>query len=167
MPNKEIFSDYRVEYLISFLKVLSRPPVIYQENVNSAILQILLGIYSLYTGEPKTKDLYMFVHSLLETGSRQVKYDLYRVVISCLCSLSSNLFWRDNGLELNNCFDIGINLEEGVSDFDGQDVPFDIFLRSQLKKNMYSNKDTSSKVSLMEGILLSRIEEELGNGSKT
>ena len=167
LPNKEIFSDYRVEYLISFLKVLSRPPVIYQENVNSAILQILLGIYSLYTGEPKTKDLYMFVHSLLETGSRQVKYDLYRVVISCLCSLSSNLFWRDNGLELNNCFDIGINLEEGVSDFDGQDVPFDIFLRSQLKKNMYSNKDTSSKVSLMEGILLSRIEEELDNGSKT
>lgn len=155
--DETVESDYKIEYLISFLKVSSRPPIIYQENVNSAVLQILLELYNLYFSPKATNSFYESILKLIDMSSEQKKYDLYRVIISCLCSLSSNLFWRDKGHELNKCFELGMNLESNVKKSELPDVSFDVFFRSQLKKNMYSNKDSTTKVSLMERMLLSQI----------
>ena len=164
--NKTAECDYKIEYLISFLKVLSRPPIIYQENVNSAILQMLLEIYNLYSSKNTSHPFYEWTLELTNNSSAQRKYDLYRVIISCLCSLSSNIFWRNNGEELNNCFEIGMELENNIENFQSIGVPFDVFFRNQLKKNMYSNKDSATKVSLMEQILLSQIKRRIVDGGK-
>lgn len=153
-------NEDRLEYLISFIKVMCRPHIIYQENINSAILQILLDLYQyLYFEDYKSRqmDLYKFIRTTMKKCSNELKYDLYRAIIACLCSLGSNLFYRNDDT-LISCYKKGIELESNIKD----NVPspsFDDFLRFQIKINMFSNKDSAVKAKKLSTFLQGKILE--------
>ena len=110
-------NEDRLEYLISFIKVMCRPHIIYQENINSAILQILLDLYQyLYFEDYKSRqmDLYKFIRATIKKCSNELKYDLYRAIIACLCSLGSNLFYRNDNT-LISCYEKGMELESNLT----------------------------------------------------
>lgn len=152
-------NEDKLEYLISFTKIMCRPHIIYQENINSAILQILLNLYYLYFKDYKSRhmDLYKYIHTAMKSCSNELKYDLYRAIIACLCSLGSNLFYRNDNT-LISCYEKGIELESNIKD--KVFAPsFDDFLRFQIKINMFSNKDSAVKAKKMSTFLQKKIEE--------
>ena len=151
--------EEQVEYLISFIKIMSRPHIIYQENVNMAILQIILELYDLYFLKfyETSQELECFVYTLIKESNASLRYDLYRTIISCLCSLGSNIFYRENGRILLDCYKRGKELESFIEEKDR--ISFDVFFRFLLKYNMFSNKDSTIKSQKMSEILLSMIEE--------
>lgn len=152
-------NEEKIEYLISFIKVMCRPHIIYQENINSAILQIILELYFLYFEESgdKKADLYKYINTILEKSSNILRYDLYRILVSCMCSLGSNLFYRDDD-KLLCCYKKGIELESKITENIYQ-ITFDDFLRFQIKINMFSNKDSAVKAEKISSILSRKIEE--------
>lgn len=149
----------KLEYLISFIKIMCRPHIIYQENINSAILRILLDLYYLYFEDYESRqiDLYKYIRTTMKNCSNELKYDLYRAIIACLCSLGSNLFYRNDNT-LISCYQKGIELESNAKD--KVFAPsFDDFLRFQIKINMFSNKDSAVKAKKMSTFLQKKIEE--------
>lgn len=162
-----ISNDYSIEetieYIISYLKVLSRPHIIYQEGVNNAALQILLNIYNLfYCGNLKTveseysnKKLYFFIYNILEESPSTLKYDLFKIVIARLCSLSTNLFFSNN--ELERCYIKGTELN--TLDSNDYSDSFGAYLCIQIKNMFHSTKDCDVRVDEMRTIVEQMIEE--------
>ncbi len=151
----------KVEYLISFLKIMCRPHIIYQENINSAILQLVLELYFLYFSdlvEPKDKNLYNYIQKLINSCSNDLKYDFFRAIISSLCTLGSNLFFRDDENFLLDCYEKGTELEKNINN-NSYDTSFSEFLRFQIKNNMFANKDSAVKAEKMGKILKRKMEE--------
>lgn len=150
----------KVEYLISFLKIMCRPHIIYQENINSAILQLVLELYFLYfsdLNEQGNKNLYKYAQKLINSCSNNLKYDFFRAIISSLCALGSNLFFRDDEDFLLNCYEKGTELEKNINN--SYDTSFSEFLRFQIKNNMFANKDSAVKAEKMSKILQRKMEE--------
>ncbi len=159
--NKLNSNEERIEYLISFVKVLSRPHIIYQENINSSILQIILELYLLYFSNSKEKHTQlqkMILDIVNDERFNYSKYHLFRALVACLCSLGSNLFYRDKGDMLIHCLEKGRALEKLYAN--STDTSFDDFFRFQLKLNMFSNKDSMVKVKKMSDILFEKIKKE-------
>ena len=176
MENNEL-----MEYLISFVKVISRPLISYREIINSAALNFLLNFYSIITDTVKEKSV------LLESYEKKIydlfvsnetsaikKYDAFRIIISSLCFVGS--CWLVNSERLKECYTVGKNLEEkailelktlfneSIEENIKEIYPesFEAYLCLQIKKSFYTTRDTAIKMKKFNQILEERLEKILG-----
>jgi len=146
----------KIEYLISFYKTLSRPYIVYQESINSAVLQILLETYKIFL-EPDYAENDQFlslVLCLIKKSDRKSVFNLYCSIISLLCSLGSNIFIREG--KLVEAYKTGNHL----SSFSDNENIFNDFFLFQIKKWMFANKDYAFKVEKLNFILAEYIKNE-------
>lgn len=157
-------SEQKVEYLISFLKVISREHIVYQEGINTAALQILLGIFSVYVGDgaQMTTGFYAVVSRLLADPELQRRkprliYELYQIVVARLCAMGSVIFCRKEQLEA--CLTTGFHLEdlcrksEALAPDSTKADDFLIFLCIQMKKMLFATKDSDLRVEKLREVL--------------
>lgn len=153
--------EIKIEYLISFIKVMSKPHIIYQENVNTAVLQIILDTYFIFEEnfDSAEDEWGKYISNLVLNSPIELKYDLYQVVLARLCSLGSNIFLRDQFLAKS--YRKGKQLEHEFiktkSAMTKEFIPFEDFYRFQLKKNLFSNADSAIKIQKMSDILESEL----------
>ena len=172
----------RVEYLISFLKIISRAHIVYQENINTAILQILLSIFSVFVDDKciNIVGLYKTVHKLVYSSSLleqnpDVLYELYQIVIARLCSMGSVLLCR--APQLDACLDIGFQLESlcrshhmkalntgNQSMLTSHINCFSDFLTVQMKKMLFATKDCDLRVTQLAAELKGHIKNVIEEG---
>ena len=166
-------SEQKIEYLISFLKVISREHIVYQEGINTAALQILLAIFSLYIGDgaQAPTGLYNTVSQLIEDPAirrenPQLLYELYLIVIARLCAMGSVVLCREKLLDA--CLTTGFSLEDlcresKISDCGDNMEPedFSVFLCIQMKKMLFETKDCDLRVEKLKGVLRKYLEEDL------
>lgn len=160
--------EERSEYLISYLKIISREHVVYQEMVQSAAFQILLSIFSVFIEEDGGPDrtLYRTVHTLIRDPERpDLVYALYQIIIARLCTMGSIVFCRREQLEA--CLEKGLELEERVRAAGTTDVePFSEFLCIQIKKMLFITQDCTARVEELQDILEQCIQDELEKGGE-
>lgn len=146
----------KIEYLISFYKILSRPYIVYQESINSAVLQILLETYKIFLQpDYETSDQFLsLVLSLIKKSDEKAVLNLYCSIVSMLCSLGSNIFIREG--KLVEAYETGNHLS---SFLDNENIFNDFFL-FQIKKWMFANKDYAFKVKKLNFILAEHIKNE-------
>ncbi len=116
----------KIEYLILYIKIFSRELLYYQEDIKKACIYFLLKIFDYFLSETymaNESSNFPIGDNLININlcsSAALKYDLYRVVISRLCSVGSCALL--NPLRLQKCRNIGknmeIELEKDTNDFD-------------------------------------------------
>ena len=164
-------SVQKIEYLISFLKVISREHIVYQEGINTAALQILLGIFSLYVGDGAQPaiGLYGIISYLISDPNLQKEkphliYELYKIVIARLCAMGSMVLCREEQLEA--CLATGFILEDncmGMENFveGGTEIEdFALFLCIQMKKMLFATQDSDFRIRKLQKILHKHLQEE-------
>lgn len=89
--------EKQIEYLISYLKVLSRPFLYYREKMKPVAINILKACYSLFVGDTEAvcqkHKLYRLIKRLLGNSQEKVYgkiADLYKLIIVRLCTIHSN-----------------------------------------------------------------------------
>ena len=89
--------EKQIEYLISYLKVLSRPFLYYREKIKPVALNILKECYSLFCDNLKFASnkhkLYILIKDLLSKFHKEISgeiVDLYKLIIVRLCTIRSN-----------------------------------------------------------------------------
>ena len=123
--------DDKIECLISYLKVLSRPFLSYRKNIKSIMLNIFLTIFDIITCK-LTSDAYSdkYEHNTLfgaiEKFLSENKYSsqlsaLYGVIITGLCEASSN-FLVSNPQILPQCIKACRNLQLNDSEINVLDI---------------------------------------------
>lgn len=164
-------SELKIEYLISFLKVISREHIVYQEGINTAALQILLAIFSLFVkdGVQEPVGIYADISHLIEESNirrnnPQLIYDLYQMVVARLCAMGSMVFCREEQLEA--CLTTGITLESLCEEYYIHNMDringtedFLIFLCIQMKKMLFVTKDSDFRIERLKEILYKKIKE--------
>ena len=176
MENNEL-----MEYLISFVKVISRPLISYREIINSAALNFLLNFYSIITDAVKEKSVLLEsyeekIYNLFVSNETSAikKYDAFRIIISSLCFVGS--CWLVNSERLKECYTVGKNLEEkailelktlfneSIEENIKEIYPesFEAYLCLQIKKSFYTTRDTAIKMKKFNQILEERLEKILG-----
>lgn len=164
-------SENKIEYLISFLKVISREHIVYQEGINTAALQILLAIFSLFIKDEAQAPigLYAIVSQLINDPhirreNPRLLYQLYQIVIARLCSMGSMVFCREEQLE--ECLKTGFALEKLCveysshnTDRESETEDFIVFLCIQMKKMLFATKDCDMRIERLREILLKWIAE--------
>lgn len=155
--------EERVEYLISYLKIISREHVVFQETVQPAAFQILLSIFSVFIEDDGGPDraLCRTVRALVQDPERpDLAYTLYQIIIARLCTMGSTVFCRREQLEA--CLKKGLALEERTRAAGGKDVePFSEFLCIQIKKMLFITQDCTSRVEELQQLLEQCIRDEL------
>lgn len=175
-------ASMQVEYLISFLKIISRAHIVYQENINTAALQILLSIFSVFVDDhcAGVVGLYDTVYKLVYSSSLrnkkpEVLYEFFQIVIARLCSMGSVLLCRAPQLEA--CLNTGFQLEalcntkrmQSLKSNDqsmlGNPITcFSEFLTVQMKKMLFTTKDCDLRVARLAGELKIHIKKALEEG---
>lgn len=159
----------QVEYLISYLKVISREHVVYQEVVQPAAFQILLSIFSVFIekGGGPDRTFYQTVRALIKDPEcPNLAYSLYQIIVARLCTMGSTVFCRREQMEA--CLKEGLELEERVRASGGEsEESFVEFLCIQIKKMLFITQDCASRVEVLQRLLEECIRDELGRGGKT
>lgn len=164
-------NELKIEYLISFLKVISREHIVYQEGINTAALQILLAIFSLFVkdGAQKPTGLYDTILQLIDDSyirseQPQLLYELYQIVIARLCSMGSMLLCREEQLEA--CLTTGFSLESLCMEHSiytqgekNEIQNFSVFLCIQMKKMLFATKDCDMRIKKLRKILRRGLQE--------
>lgn len=156
----------KVEYLISFLKVITKEDIVYREGANDAAMRILLSVFSLFLKDDKVEKekLYEIVSKLLYNNDKQgqwrkdnpvLLYQLYQIIIARFCTMGSNVLLDES--RLIDCIDVGIDLQEKIGE--KNDDSFMEFLCWQIKKNLASVGNNEIRVDKMNKILCSYIEK--------
>lgn len=142
----------KVEYLIAYIKIISQALLYYQEDVKKATIFILLKLFNYFltnfdnneTG-PKSVDKLpignYFLYLNIEDES--LIYDLFRVVVSRLCSVGSSVLLNKERLQL--CRKIGQALQEKAK---FPQESFDDFLLNSIKKLLCYDKGVSKAIVL-------------------
>lgn len=158
--------EEQVEYLISYLKVISREHVVFQEVIQPAAFQLLLSIFSVFIEDNENTDgmLCRTVHALVRDPKHpNLAYTLYKIVIARLCTMGSVVFCRKE--QLNACLETGLDLEERARKESGKEVePFSEFLCIQIKKMLFITRDCASRVEELQHVLEQCIRSELERG---
>ncbi len=161
--------EERVEYLISYLKIISREHVVFQETVQPAAFQILLSIFSVFIEEDGGPDraLCRTVCALVQNPEHpNLAYSLYQIIIARLCTMGSTVFCRREQLEA--CLKKGLALEEKLGTAGGKNVePFSEFLCIQIKKMLFITQDCTSRVEELQQLLEQCIWDELKRDGET
>lgn len=158
----------KTEYLISFLKVISREHLVYQELVQIAALKILLSILSIFLNDKmvERKGLYQTVYDLIyQADNPQYPYMLYQLVIARLSAMGSVVFCRREQLE--GCLDVGLRLEKECKDTEPdrrKPERFCDFLCIQLQKMLFSTANWAVRINKFQEILKDCINDELVHG---
>ncbi len=158
-------ANLKIEYLISFIKVISRPHLSYQESVNSAALQISLDLYSLLFDDGNTyskitmNDFYKNILMWVENCSDDLRYDLFCILVSRVCSLGSCMLFEKN--RLTNCYQKGEILYAEAKLHKNYSEDFFVFLCSQIKKTVFANKDYPIRTEKMSELIENLLQEEL------
>lgn len=156
-------TDEKVEYLISFLKIISREHIVFQETIQPAALRILLTLFSIFIEEDGGPDraLYQTVRTIVQDLEHpELAYTLYLIIIARLCTMGSTVFCRREQLEA--CLETGLILEERVLRMKGNCFePFSEFLCIQIKKMLFITQDCAIRVEELQHILKQCIQDEL------
>lgn len=166
--SKKFFEQYNecdsIEYLISLLKIISRPFISYREVINTAALKYLLKLYSVIVDKKEilsndNESIYFIVKKLYENKSEvsKLKYDLFRTIISCLCDMGS--CWFINIERLISCLSVGKELEKNANNKYFEE--FEDYLCLQIKKSFYATKDKKIRMEKFDKILNEKLEELL------
>lgn len=160
--------EERVEYLISFLKIISREHVLYQEVIQPAALKILLFIFSVFVQEDEMPEgeFYRTVRELIcdQTIPGPV-YTLYQLVIARLCTMGSTVFCRREQLEA--CLKTGLRLEKSATaGKTAGETAFSEFLCVQVKKMLFMTRDYAFRVEELQQVLTAWIGEKLKEKGK-
>lgn len=146
-------SELRIEYVISFLKVLSREPISHRETLLPATLHILLSLFSWLVDEVKPSSgspFYQNMMKLLPTVpskdpskvSCKSAYCCFQIVIARLCSLGSTLLLHRE--QLSACLKKGLALEriaaEESGSYSNDEPSFTEFLCFQMKKMLHRSE---------------------------
>ena len=169
----------KIEYLISFFKICSREHIIFQENTNNYIFQILLDSYSLFTNNPTEEkndiELYKWIYDFItktkdDKLNRGLVYDLYCIIITRLCSLGSN--WLIDENRLLECYDIGetwfcedsFNQKQYINKSELKNAPsnFGEFLAIQIKKSLFVTDNPQIKTQKLNEILKNLLRHQNG-----
>lgn len=160
--------EEQVEYLISYLKIISREHVVYQEVIQPTAFQILLSIFSAFIEENGGPDraLYRTVRTLIQNPEHpNLAYALYQIIVARLCTMGSTVFCRREQLEA--CLEKGLALEERIRAVGGKSVePFSEFLCIQIKKMLFITQDCASRVEELQRLLEQCIQDELEKGGE-
>lgn len=147
----------KIEYLISYIKTMSRALLYYQEDVKRASFYILLKIFSYFESSVKNDndslsivfpenfpigDNYIYL-DLNQEELSTLRYDLYRITIARLCATGSCVLLDKD--RLINCRRIG-NYMQDFSD--GSEECFDVFLLNSVKKLLCYDKGNSKAILL-------------------
>ncbi len=156
--------EEQVEYLISFLKIISREHVVYQETVQPAALKILLSIFSVFIGDNEIvlEGLYKTVNELINEEGLQPRfpYALYQMVIARLCAMGSTVLCRKK--QLVACLKTGLQLEKNLGrEASEAKESFSAFLCIQIKKMLFVTQDCSFRVTELQQVLRGCIGNEL------
>lgn len=165
-------SHLKVEYLISYLKIMSRPVISYREYVRDAVFKVLLNMLNAFENKYIKQDissLSKFEKSLFDLldlvcgidksqqreDAKKSNYvlDLFKVLVARLCSLDSCCFLNYSRIE--NCRQIA-NM---IGDEDGE---FDLHLWYNLKKLLFGYKDFEVKTKVFNEKVLNKVIEENG-----
>lgn len=161
--------EERVEYLISYLKIISREHVVLQEMVQPVAFQLLLSIFSVFIEDDEVPDraLCQTVHTLVQDLDHPtLAYALYRIVIARLCTMGSTVFCRKE--QLTACLEKGLELEEKAKAASSKSVEsFSEFLCIQIKKMLFITQDCASRVEELQLVLEQCIRNELERGGET
>lgn len=156
--------EEQIEYLISFLKIISREHVVYQEAVQPAALKMLLAIFSVFVedGAAPQKAFYNTVEELIHNQTIQRHaYALYQLVIARLCAMGSTVFCRREQLE--SCLETGLRIEKNVMMTGSvKEGTFSEFLCIQIKKMLFMTQDYAFRVEELQCVLSAWIKDELG-----
>ncbi len=161
----ELVSDEdKIEYLISYIKAMSRALLYYQEDVKKATLYILLKIFDYYCTSVLICNPDFLLHfsnnfpigdnfinlNLNEDKDVKLQYDLFCIVVSCLCDIGSCVLLD---LErLNVCRNIGNILAKKCNRND-----FESFLLNSIKKLLCYDKG-KSKAEVLQTNILNKID---------
>lgn len=158
----------KIEYLISYLIIISREHIVFQEVVQPVAFRILLSILSIFIEDNKTPDspLYDTVRSLIQSNTcPSLICDLYRITIARLCAMGSTVFCRKN--QLKAILATGLALERNIGALGWQrEEPFPEFLCIQIKKMLFVTKDCAFRVTKLQQILEACIRDELKESRK-
>ena len=146
----------KVEYLISYIKIMSRPVISYRENVRNAVFSILLKMFFAFECIYIKKDIevagkteageMMLLFKVDEINKSKLALNFFEVLIARLCSLGTSALINYDRIE--NCRKIAEQLVIN-DDVEKNKNDFDWHLLVNLKKLMYSGKDSSVKVKNM------------------
>lgn len=158
--------EVKIEYIISYFKVMSRSIAIYGEYTRNAVLSILLEIYDSlckYIRLDQTINYESCSNNAVITGIIQTLFqiprtrygndlatrqiDFLRIIVARLCSLGSSYFIGEE--RIRNCRNIAKQLQN-IDDI--YDLEFDTFLWYNLKKLVYFSKDMDVKGKLLSSI---------------
>lgn len=160
--------EEQVEYLISFLKIISREHVLYQEAAQPAALRILLSVFSIFVqeGTAPEGEFYGTVEGLIHNQTIQgLVYTLYQLVIARLCTMGSTVFCRRKQLEA--CLKTGLRLEKSAAMAKAAGEPaFSEFLCIQVKKMLFMTQDHPFRVEELQKVLTKWIKAKLEKDGK-
>ena len=152
----------RIEYLITYIKIMSRALLYYQEDVKKACFYILLKIFDFFcincdTSSPNKKLSFStsfpigdnnIILDLNKKELYELRYDLYCVTISRLCSIGSCVLLNMN--ILNKCRTLGYLLLNELDVSDRTPEYFDAFLLNSIKKLLCYDKGDSKAIVLQK-----------------
>lgn len=154
--------EEKVEYLISYLKIISREHVVFQEIIQPAAFQILLSLFSVFIESDGTPDtvLCQTVRTLIQDSEHpNLIFTLYQIIIARLCTMGSTVFCHRKQLEA--CLEKGLELEKRTSVEASQDEDsFSEFLCFQIKKMLFITPDCAVRVKKLQCVLEKCIQDE-------
>lgn len=139
--NQSQTDNEKIEYLISYLKTMSRALLYYQEDVKKAVFEILLHLFGYFISTNLCGKLPIGVNKLninLNSCSASLKYDLFCIIITCLCGVGSCVLLDYN--RLMKCRKIGKML---AGESENKERDFDSFLLNNIKKLLCYDKGNS------------------------
>lgn len=139
--NQSQTDNEKIEYLISYLKTMSRALLYYQEDVKKAVFEILLHLFDYFISTNLCGELPIGENKLninFNSCSTSLKCDLFCIIITCLCGVGSCVLLDYN--RLMKCREIGKKLK-GESESKKGD--FDSFLLNNIKKLLCYDKGNS------------------------
>lgn len=161
----------KIEYLITYIKIMSRALLYYQEDVKKACFYILLKIFDYFCSNKdlSTNNIELSFSKSFPIGDnyinldinkkelRELKYDLYRVTISRLCSIGSCALLEIN--RLKKCRELGRYMHNELNDLQES---FDTFLLHSIKKLLCYDKGDSKAIMLQE-LLYNQLEKHIND----
>lgn len=139
--NKCQTDSEKIEYFISYLKTMSRALLYFQEDVKKAVFEILLHLFDYFINTNLCEGLPIGENKLnidFYSCSVSLKYDLFCIIITCLCGVGSCVLLDYN--RLMKCREIGKILMGESEDKKGD---FDSFLLNNIKKLLCYDKGNS------------------------
>lgn len=121
--------DLQIEYLISFVKAISRPFIYYKENAKKATLIILIELANILINLSKNKqqfdlEISNFHKINVKLGRHLQRYDLLVILINSLASINSTYLLNINRINNICSSDIVINdeVKEATKDDDSKKI---------------------------------------------